>query len=117
MKFFTKVRYEPGRITHKMGNGEPEVWNVIVESGKLSIFWDKKTQNFHKLDFVPPELDLDPLKLGKPAQLTAERLKDIVSQLPPLVRNKKDGTLLALIPEGEFLAGGKEYNEEMSRSP
>ena len=43
MKFVTKVRYESGRISHRSRSGESYVWEVIVESGKLSIFWGKKT--------------------------------------------------------------------------
>ena len=50
-----------------------------------------------------------PLIDGKLA--TADERLDRYRQLRPLVRNRKDGTVLALVPGGKFLAGGKGSHE------
>ena len=78
-----RANYEAGKLILRM-QGVKIICDIEIKDNTLMITTTipvKKTVIWHKLDKVPPELDLNSLHLGKIGDLPTERIKAIQSEL------------------------------------
>jgi hypothetical protein len=62
-------------------SGQLKTWSFFVESGYLRLKGDDAERVYQHLEHVPPQLVLDPIRLGTPKLLPEERVKQIQAEL------------------------------------
>jgi uncharacterized protein DUF6624 len=86
--------WQPGRVTIRAW-GKRVPWDVAVapDARTMTIVASGKTEHYRRLDALPAELDPQPLALGTPAPLPAERTDAIRSEVK--VRRDRDQAVRA----------------------
>jgi hypothetical protein len=74
------VRYEEGAMWLRI-YGSVGTMQVVVREGILHVGFDGETVACEPLDEIPPEVDLEPLSLGKLDRLSEERKRGIREEL------------------------------------
>lgn len=71
--------------------GIREEWQVALEGGKLQVKpGNGSTTTYRKLSYVPREVDLTPVALGKPLPLPAERVREIQAAIGERFKKEQD---------------------------
>lgn len=74
------LRRAPNRLVLRRG-GRTEVWKISASDGALSIESLGKARSFERLAELPPELTVEPFKLGEMLPLPPERVQQIAGEI------------------------------------
>ena len=74
------VRFQDGTLILR-NEGKLETWQAALQDHRLKLGMHGHARVYRKLDRVPPQVFLEPFKLGKPQHLSAERVKTIQDEM------------------------------------
>lgn len=75
-----RAAYAPGMVYLRM-QGQEQTVAVVVKDGLLTLSGGGGSQAYRRLNALPSELNVDPLALGEPKPIPAERVKTIQTDL------------------------------------
>jgi hypothetical protein len=74
------VRFQAGALVVR-NEGKLETWHASLQNHHLKLGMQGDARVYRRLDRVPPQVSLEPFKLGRPQLLSPERIKAIQDEM------------------------------------